>query len=366
MQYNITFRKKDKGWQYIISYKIGRKWKQKSKQGFSTKALAKTAADSKLETLKKEIKFASPTMLSYITFGELVDMYLEEKKYYLAASTIHNMEMSLKNFDYIKDYKVKDITGNDIQIGITNMIKKGNKPITVKSRVDYIKILFNFAISKEILFKNPVENVTLSKNRKVSTRRAIPEYEVKALLDKLKHSKGRRAPYFYLATLLAYTCGLRIGEILGLNYSDFDFENRTVKIDKQYDRFGNKISDPKSKNSNRVVYVPKHTLLEIDKFMKMNNASSEDMIFNIPTLKSFDKMINKKYKTLGFNICVHELRHTYATNLIQNGLDLKTTAYLLGHDIKMTMNIYTHVNKDSLIRAEKLINNYFNIDTEDE
>lgn len=361
MQYNITFRKKDKGWQYIISYKIRRKWKQKSKQGFSTKALAKTAADSKLETLKEEIKFAGSTMLSDITFGELVEMYFCEKKYYIADSTIHNMEMSLKNFDYMSDYKIKDITVNDIQIGITNMIKKGNKPITVKSRTDYIKILFNFAISKEILFKNPVKNVTLSKDRKASTRRAIPQDEAEALLDKLKHAKGKRAPYFYLATLLAYTCGLRIGEILGLNYCDFDYDNSMVKITKQYDRFGNKISDPKSKNSNRFVYVPEHTLSEVEKLMRINNANSEDMIFNIPTLKSFDKMINKKYKTLGFNICVHELRHTYATNLIQNGLDLKTTAFLMGHDIKMTMNIYTHVNKDSLDKAKNLINNCFNV-----
>ena len=54
----------------------------------------------------------------------------------------------------------------DIQKGITAMIKKGNKPRTVKSYVDYIKILFNYAISKDMLIKNPTKGVIIPKNRK--------------------------------------------------------------------------------------------------------------------------------------------------------------------------------------------------------
>lgn len=56
MEYNITYRQKDKGWQFIISYKEHGKWKQKSKQGFSTKKEAKPFAEKALKELKKFIK----------------------------------------------------------------------------------------------------------------------------------------------------------------------------------------------------------------------------------------------------------------------------------------------------------------------
>jgi len=55
MDYNITYRQKDKGWQFIISYKDNNgKWKQRSKQGFKTKKDAKPEAESLLSNLKKE------------------------------------------------------------------------------------------------------------------------------------------------------------------------------------------------------------------------------------------------------------------------------------------------------------------------
>lgn len=362
LQYNITYRNKDKGWQYIISYKLNRKWKQKSKQGFSTKAKAKIAANIALDQLKEEFKNNGSIVEDNISFVELKELYYNEKKYYLAASSVKNMEMALKAFDFLSAYNIKDITKDDIQECITAMIKKGNKPRTIKSYVDYIKILFNYAISKDMLIKNPTKGVIIPKNRKENSRRALSREELEGLLTSLKNARGKNAPYYYLASLLAATCGLRIGEILGLNYNDFDFENKTVIINKQYSRFDSKgITDPKSENSNRVLTVPDNTLKEVKNLMIINSAGTEDMIFNLKSIDSFDKMINNRYKMLGYDICIHELRHTYATNLISNGVDLKTTAFLLGHDIKMTMQVYSHVNNEMLMNANKVIAEKMNI-----
>lgn len=362
LQYNILCRKKNKGWQYIISYKINRKWNQKSKQGFDTKTKAKAAADIALDKLKEEFRNNGSIIENDISFVELKELYYNEKKYYLAASSIMNMEMALKAFDFLSTYNIKDIVKEDIQKGITAMIKKGNKPRTIKSYVDYIKILFNYAIDKDILIKNPTKGVIIPKNRKESSRRALSREELEGLLTSLKNARGKNAPYYYLASLLAATCGLRIGEILGLNYNDFDFENKTVIINKQYSRFDSKgITDPKSENSNRVLTVPDNTLKEVKNLMIINSAGAEDMIFNLKSIDSFDKMINNRYKMLGYDICIHELRHTYATNLISNGVDLKTTAFLLGHDIKMTMQVYSHVNNEMLMNANKVIAEKMNI-----
>ena len=79
--------------------------------------------------------------------------------------------------------------------------------------------------------------------------------------------------------------------------------------------------------------------------------------------RSFQTVLNKRMKSLGFNVCLHELRHTYATKLIASGVDFKTAAYILGHDVKETMNTYTHVTDSMLMNAKNIINsNFENLD----
>ncbi len=82
-------------------------------------------------------------------------------------------------------------------------------------------------------------------------------------------------------------------------------------------------------------------------------------IFKYKNTASTSSNLIREYVRIGFNISVHELRHTYATNLIQNGIDFKTTAKLLGHTVEMTLNVYSHVTDDMMKRATKIINNYF-------
>ena len=71
------------------------------------------------------------------------------------------------------------------------------------------------------------------------------------------------------------------------------------------------------------------------------------------------KSLSELSKELGYNICLHELRHTYATKLIANGIDFKTAAYLLGHKVEQTMNTYSHVTNDMISNARNIINQNF-------
>nr|WP_278335431.1 tyrosine-type recombinase/integrase [Clostridium botulinum] len=54
--------------------------------------------------------------------------------------------------------------------------------------------------------------------------------------------------------------------------------------------------------------------------------------------------MRRKYKQLGYDISIHELRHSYATKLISSGMDFKTATNILGHDIEMTMKVYLRKN----------------------
>ena len=79
MQANITIRKKDNGYQVIVSYKDGRKWRQKSKQGFETRRAAKEYGQDIIEELKNTISVFIPEDLKTITLRDFLSLYLEER-----------------------------------------------------------------------------------------------------------------------------------------------------------------------------------------------------------------------------------------------------------------------------------------------
>ena len=88
MQYNFTIRKKDKGFQFIVAYKDGYKWKQKSKQGFKTKREAKEYGHVIVKELDKTALLTKDTELKDLTFKEFEDMYIKIKKAHDTHSTL--------------------------------------------------------------------------------------------------------------------------------------------------------------------------------------------------------------------------------------------------------------------------------------
>lgn len=364
LQHNITYRKKDKGWQYIISYKTPKigKWKQKSKQGFNSKQEAKKAADKMLEQLKNDIaqNFDLNDDFSDITLREFYNMYIENIKHRVAASTLHNFKYAQKTFDEIFDIKLKKLTTQDIQSVVNNLYVLNRKQSTIDTRLSYLQTLLNSAVQDyNILSKSPGANVKLKNNKEVSSRKALSDEEVKDLLEILKSESNHR---YYIIALTLLTTGMRIGECLGLTKDSFDFENNKIKVNKQFKfisstKYG--LGELKSKNSNRTIPVPQSTMDTLKTYMNMYPAADDGRIFNFGEKRSFQTVMNSRLKTLGFNVCLHELRHTYATKLIANGIDFKTAAYILGHTVEQTMNTYSHVTDDMKELAANKINNIF-------
>lgn len=362
MDYNITYRQKNKGWQFIISYKINGKWKQKTKQGFKSKKEAKLFAldfiDKNSEIFETE-SFNNVNM--DVTLKELLNEYINTQKFYQSASSISNLQYSIKSFSDLFDYKIIEITEDDLQNCVNKLINRKFKYSTIKSKVGYCKLLFNFAIKRYPFFKiNPANNLKIVKDTVLISRRALEPDEEIELLNILKTSN--RYSKYYLTALFCLKAGLRIGEVGGLQFKDINFDKKTISINKQwkmidysksssYAKFG--IGPLKSKNSNRIIPITKD-LLEILKDMNTKHGPN-DFIVEFGNKRSFQTTMNRDMKKLGFNICIHELRHTYATKLIKAGIDLKTVAYLMGHDLKMTIEVYSHVTNDMFNTAQQII-----------
>ncbi|WP_326498384.1 Arm DNA-binding domain-containing protein [Clostridium brassicae] len=256
MDYNVTWRKKDKGWQCIISYKdsIG-KWKQKSKQGFKTQKDGKAWLDKTVKELKKKVKDSIDPTLDKITFGEFCDMYLEHIKLYKAINTINSFGVVINMFSELKDKDINKITNVDIQKIIDKVVKKGNRTFaTLEQYLIKLSLIFKAALNDyHIISTLPTKNIKLKTDKKKKSKKALTKQELDNLLKDFKDSK------YYLVILIASTCGLRLGEILGITWDNVDFKNNTLTVNKQWNKVsgGFGFCECKSKNSYRVVPVPK-------------------------------------------------------------------------------------------------------------
>ncbi|MBU3146599.1 site-specific integrase [Clostridium sp. CF012] len=360
MQYNITYREKDKGIQYIISYKDKLdKWKQKSKQGFQTKKEAKAAAQLEVKTLEKDLKLKDILSKEHegITFKEFTDMFITHERLYKEPNTVLGYKYAIRVFNDLNELEMVKIRNINLQNRIDQLTKKGLKGSTIKSYVKILKVIFNSALDQyKIISFSPVQNIIIPKDKNETEKTALTKLELDTLLNKITNRK------YYMISSIAGKCGLRIGEILGLTWDNIDENRLMIKVTQQWKQLDSGVYDfgiLKTKNSKREVPISPNLLAEILKYKKDYPRNYNGRIFGNKNADAIRSSLADKYHELGYPISVHELRHTYATLLIGNGMNPKMASVLLGHDVQETMRTYSHVTTDMQEMAIKLINNIF-------
>lgn len=346
MDYSTNLRKKDGGWQYIITYKVNGKWKTKSKQGFkgtNGKSDANKAMLQMISILEKEIK--SNTPVTQMTLNSFLDTYVKDISMYKEFESICYTKKSVKAFSNLGSKEIQKITNKDIQNSIDKLTLDGLKSSTIKVYLKSIKMLFNVAKNEyNLIHELPSFKLNIKDDKEPSIKKALTSSEVDSMLDNLKDYKH------YLFVLVAAKTGMRLGEICGLFWEDIDFKNNTIKIQRQLKFDGNKyiLGTLKTKNSYRTIPLPQSLKEILDSIKK-----DEGRIFNYDNKKTLDLVINRKLKK--FDITLHELRHTYATNLLSLGIDIKTVSVFMGHTLETCMKTYIHANNDMINNASELI-----------
>ena len=346
IQTNITYRQRNKGWQYIISYKPNLIWKQKTKQGFKTKKEAQKEAQRALTELNNQA-----IILPYNLNGvKLSDVFREVQERQVEYNTTLSYKKAAKKFLEIFDLELTNIQPRDIQRCVDRMLNHGLVCSSVKTYLGKLKTVFTYAVKNKLLIINPCDAVVLPKRTYKPKKKVIERDELRELLEYFKRERLEYALFFLLATT-----GLRIGEAIGLTWLDIDFIHGSLNVNKQWKRardgkegFG----VTKSLNSNRLIPLPIETLKVLECF---RNIKSGERVFNISVSRA--SRLNLKLKRFGCSF--HSFRHTYGSNLIANGLDFKTVATLMGHSVQMTMNIYSHFTDEMYEKAKEKINNIF-------
>lgn len=168
--------------------------------------------------------------------------------------------------------------------------------------------------------------------------------------------------------------GLRTGELIGLKWSDIDFENRTMTIRRSMEyRYGVgewRIGEPKSKSGYRTIPLTEEAI-RILKLQKEKNNEIKVIPFEwsefVFLCRKGTPVKNSTYDSALFKICdkagiprfsMHILRHTFATRCIEGGMRPKTLQKILGHsNISITMNLYVHVTENEKHKEIDLVAN---------
>lgn len=153
-------------------------------------------------------------------------------------------------------------------------------------------------------------------------------------------------PLSYYAFELLYWCGVREGELLALSPSDFNFEKRTLRINKSYQRLEGEdvISTPKTKNSNRIVKMPQFLCEEMQDFFKQYySLQPDDRIFPV-TKYYLSHEMDRGCKESGVKrIRVHDLRHSHVSLLINMGFTALAIGKRVGHSAEKITYRYAHL-----------------------
>lgn len=236
----------------------------------------------------------------------------------------------------------------------------GLSSATVRSLHLMLHNALNRAVKERLILRNPTEDCIAPKVQKFEMQILQPEH-IKTYLDAA--DKRGLLPMFYLELV----SGLRKGELTALLWSDLDITNRTISVSKQYVKNPNgelTLSHPKTETSVRKVSVPQEAvdLLVAEHKRHPNNP----YMFPSPITREMyhpDSIVNlhkKILKDAGLpHIRSHDLRHTFATLALQNGVDVKTVSSMLGHyDAGFTLRTYTHATRQKQDEAAQTMGSF--------
>ena len=237
---------------------------------------------------------------------------------------------------------------------------KGLSAKTVRNIHQIISSALKLAIEQRLIARNPADGCALPK----AERKEMQTLPVEQLTSFLREAKDSGVFALYYIDL---TTGLRRGELLALQWTDLDIENRTISVSKQAGRNNAgepDITRPKTENSIRKISIPQDAVdLLVAEHQK--HPSSPWMFPSPKTGEMYhpDSVVNihkKILKDAGLeHLRFHDLRHTFATLALQNGVDVKTVSSMLGHfDAGFTLRTYTHVTRQMQENAAEKMGNF--------
>lgn len=334
---------------YVITYRDC-EGKQHTTGGYATEREAKSHLAE-----YSDIKI---TQSSSITFGEILDLFMQKVKRKYAKNTVKAYNSYIDNYLYsLKNIKYNRLSSIQLQYLFDSW--ESAKPYTAHNILLFCRGAVNYAIKKR---KIPKYNVFKDLDDIKRPPRNLNHLELEDILKVLNTSKIYYPNYFPLIFLLLGS-GLRLGEALALEKSDY--RDKSIIINKQFTADELKYKT-KTDSSTRRVYLFDTLAAEIEK--QILEYPNNKLLFpnsagNYINPSNFRNRVWKpllKMCGIEYRVRLHDTRGSYTDLTLSNGISGKFAQNQLGHeDCSVTYNIYAKNNQDSIRKALDILDKKF-------
>ena len=358
--------KRGTSWYYIVD--VGRdeatgKRKQKHKRGFRTRKEAESAMREVISTLE-DGTYVSP---SRKTLGRHLEEWKEDYVSHnvresTATEYIRIIDRNL--IPHLGHHRIQSLRPQHIQRYISRMLKSGRvrgkgglSPTTVRNHYRILSEALEYAVDMQVIKASPTVRVKAPKVKKFKPQIVTPE------MAELIMEEAVGTPWL-AAICLAFYSGIRRSELCGLRWSDIDFEQHCLTIDRARvaTRGGSVEGEPKSETSRRLVSLSTNIVYVLHYHMKDQMEMFEAL--GIPWTQDCYLFCNdrgepyhpssvshafKRFATrAGFpDVRMHDARHAHATIMLKAKVSMKTIQERLGHSkMSTTGDLYLHVLRE--------------------
>ncbi len=276
--------------------------------------------------------FFSPIINRFLRFLQTTARYSEHT---LQAYSTDLKQLEKFLFDF---YEVKEISRVELlhlRSWVQHLKEENLETRTINRKISAHKSFFVYCTKEKIINKNPSTSITLFKQKT-----KLPEFytqkDIQHLLKLLEDHAGGKEYQSYLIFELLYCSGIRISEMIHLRVADIDLHTNKLKILGK----GNKV---------RYTPIPKYLSTHLSAFIQQENRSFDEPLFLTPKRKPlYPNYVYRKIKEKLTHLAsvnqktAHVFRHSIATHLLDNGMNINAIQKFLGHASLHTTQIYTH------------------------
>lgn len=311
--------------------------KQKWKRGFATK---KEALGFERDFLEKQS--ANPDM----TFQKLYEIHMEDMAARLKQSTLLTKKAVLQThiLPFFGSKPMNEIKASDVRRWQAKLMSSPNNysQTYLKKINTELNSIINYAKRFYDLNTNPCGKAGTIGKAKAEEMDYWTYDEYIAFREGVKDKS-----LSYICFEVLYWTGMREGELLALSPADIDLDNKTISINRTYQRIEGKdvFTSPKTRKSKRKIPIPDFLCQELSDYIQSRYMlDADERLF--PVTKSFlsHEMIRGCKNTAVKKIRIHDIRHSHASLLINQGCDALMLADRLGHEkVSTTLNTYSHL-----------------------
>ena len=349
---------------YEGRYVIGKTKEGKTRFGY---VYARQFAEAKKMLLeKKAAQQCKPVKAGArrISLSEWMSYWMENELLgSVKASSYHVYRRQIGNhlLPQLGNYDLSELTPGVIHGFVEDLEASGLAGSTTKGAYRLLSAALRFAQEEGIIEKNPCRKIKVHGTQS-SEQRVLTQREQ----ERIRSLSQTQDDLFVLLSL--YT-GMRLGEVCALRWSDIDWEKRTITVRRTAQRVARlkpedggrtmlMIGSPKSMRSQRVLPVPDFLLERLKKRMA---GTASEYVFGVSDRAAEPRTLQRRFQRMMDKLGItgahfHTLRHSFATRLLELGVDVKTVSVLLGHSsAKTTLDFYAHSLMDRQRSAMELL-----------